>query len=471
MKESVKPNVLFILADEWRAQATGYAGDPNLKTPNLDKLASESVNVSHAVSGLPVCCPYRASLMTGLYPLGHGVVVNDMELDPSLPNLGTAFSSAGYDTAYIGKWHIYGSPEGKWERRTVPVPETHLLGFKSWRGFECNHDYWDATYFEDGGTEPKTWEGYEAFAQTDQAIDYIQSRKNDDKPWLMMLSWGPPHFPLHTAPDEYKKRFEEKDIVLRDNVPEDKKEMAKEELRGYYAHIEALDDAMGQLLEAVDSIDPENTIVIFTSDHGDMSQSHGLPHKLYPFEESIGVPFLCRWPKGLGDRGREVPLPIDAPDLMPTLLGLCELDQPKGMQGKDFSSILRGEKNVGEDECALLNAPIAYSWLKRLGFSAYRGVRTTNHTYVRSEDGRGLLYDLERDPFQMKNLYGLEDSKALQEKLEALLQKKLLEVDDRFESGEKLIEDYGVGHYNEVKSQPMSPDHPNYWHWPKAETT
>jgi len=469
MSTNQKPNVLFILADEWRAQATGYSGDPNLKTPHLDQLAKESLNVSHAVSGLPVCCPYRASLMTGRYPIGHGVVVNDMELDPSLPNLGMSFSEGGYDTAYIGKWHIYGSPDGKYTRRTQPVPPTHLLGFKSWRGFECNHDYWDASYFEDGGTEAKTWEGYEPFAQTDQAIDYIKNRKTESEPYFMILSWGPPHFPLHTAPDEYRKRFENREIILRENVPESKREQATEELRGYYAHIEALDDALGLLLEAVDAHDPENTMVVFTADHGDMSQSHGLPHKLYPFEESIGVPFLCRWPLGWGRDGRELALPLDAPDLMPTLQGLCGLPQTEGVQGRDYSSVLRGDEPVEADACAILNAPIAYAWLNRMGFSAYRGVRTARHTYVRLEDGRGLLYDLVKDPYQLENLFGLDSHAELQTKMETLLLKRLDEIDDPFESGKVLTEKYGVGHYDEVSSKPMEPDHPHFWAWPSPQ--
>ena len=463
MSHNKQPNILYIFADEWRAHDTGYAGDPNVKTPNLDKLASQSLNLSHAVSGLPVCCPYRASLMTGRYPIGHGVVVNDMELDPELPNLGTSFSEGGYDTAYIGKWHIYGSPDGKFGRRKSPVPSSHLLGFQSWRGFECNHDYWESTYYEDGSTEPKRWEGYDAFAQTNQAMDFIESKGEEDAPWLLMLSWGPPHFPLHTAPEEYRQRFEGKEIILRENVPEEHQEDAKEELRGNYAHIEALDDALGRLLETLDKKGADNTIVIFTSDHGDMFRSHGLKTKLYPFEESIRVPFLCRWPAGFGEKGRDVPLPIDAPDVMPTLLGLCDLPQPDGLQGKDYSKVFKGEQEVGPKDCAILNAPIPFTWLKHFGFSAYRGVRTQTHSYVRLEDGRGLLYDLENDPYQLDNLYDSSENDALQGELESLLQKRLSEIGDDFEPSEVLVERLGVGHYNEVKAKRNLKSN---WTWP-----
>ena len=112
-----QPNVLFVMADEWRAQATGYSGDTNTTTAALNKLAAESANFVNAVSGCPVCCPARASIMTGQYPLRNGVFINDVELKPNAPTLGEVFAKAGYRTGYIGKWHLYGSPDGKYGRR------------------------------------------------------------------------------------------------------------------------------------------------------------------------------------------------------------------------------------------------------------------------------------------------------------------------------------------------------------------
>src|SRR6266542_544737 len=114
--QRTRPNVLFILADEWRAQATAYNGDTNVRAPALDRLERESVNFANAISGNPVCCPFRASLMTGQYPLRNGVFINDVELKPNGVTLGEAFSRAGYHTGFIGKWHLYGSPDGKYGR-------------------------------------------------------------------------------------------------------------------------------------------------------------------------------------------------------------------------------------------------------------------------------------------------------------------------------------------------------------------
>jgi arylsulfatase A-like enzyme len=124
-----RPNVLFVLVDEWRAQATRYNGDANVETPALDRFAAESVSFDAAVSGTPVCCPYRASLITGQYPLTNGVFVNDVELKPNGVTMGEAFAKAGYRTGWIGKWHLYGSPDGTYGRRLAYIPPYKGLGF------------------------------------------------------------------------------------------------------------------------------------------------------------------------------------------------------------------------------------------------------------------------------------------------------------------------------------------------------
>ncbi len=301
------PNIVFIFADEWRAQATGYAGDPNCHTPNLDAFAGEALNFSQATSGCSVCCPYRASLLTGQYPLTHGVFINDVELNPNVYSIARAFNDGGYRTAYVGKWHVYGSPDGDFGRREAYVPRDYQLGFDYWKGFECNHDYNESTYFFNDDPTEREWEGYDAFAQSWDAAAYIQDHAGDDEPFLLMLSWGPPHFPLHTAPEEYRAAYENREIVLRPNVPEALREQAQEELRGYYAHIAALDDAFAIVRDAIDQAGiAGNTIFIFAADHGDMRQSQGLDTKLFPWDESVCVPFLLRWPQLAETQGQEI---------------------------------------------------------------------------------------------------------------------------------------------------------------------
>ena len=223
--------MILVFGDQWRGQAMGYAGDPNVHTPNIDRLAGESINFTHAVSGCPVCSPARASLLTGQYPLTHGVFVNDVCLSGRAVSMAQAFGGAGYDTAYIGKWHIDG------HGRSNYIPLQRRQGFGDhWQVLECTHDYNQSHYYAGGSDERLIWEGYDAFAQTAQAQDYIRGRGDAEQPFLLVLSWGPPHAPYDTAPREYVEPYRAGDIELRPNVPESHAARAREWLAGYYAH-------------------------------------------------------------------------------------------------------------------------------------------------------------------------------------------------------------------------------------------
>jgi len=450
---SKRPNVVFVFGDEWRMQATGYAGDANCETPVLDRLAAQSVNITHAVAGSPVCSPYRASLLSGQYPLTHGVYINDVELDPNCISIAREFKAGGYDTAYIGKWHVHGSPDGQYGRRSTFVPREHQLGFDTWKGFECTHDYNNSHYFLNNDPTRRTWDGYDAFAQSRDAAATIQGRADGDDPFLLMLSWGPPHFPLDSAPAEYRERYRNREIELRPNVPESMRAQAAEDLRGYYAHIAALDDCLKIVLDAIDAAGlAEDTIVVVTSDHGDMRGSQGLQTKLFPWDESIRVPFLLRWP-ALSTGGCELPLPLDAPDVMPTLLGLCDLPIPPSVEGRDFSPLLRGEQTPTGDEAALLVMPAAFHELRLNGMKPYRGLRTVRYTYARNLDGPWLLYDNQADPYQMRNLIGSTVHAKLQAELEATLQARLDALGDEFLDGRTYLERDGLDHYYEANDR------------------
>ncbi|MDE3166848.1 MAG: sulfatase-like hydrolase/transferase, partial [Acidobacteriota bacterium] len=263
-----RPNVLLVLADEWRAQAMGYAGDANAQTPVLDRLASESVNFTEAVSGCPVCCPYRASLMTGQYPLTNGVYINDVPLAPKGRTLGESFAAAGYRTGYIGKWHLFGSPDGHYGRRLDYIPPGKRFGFDYWKACECTHDYNHSLYYAGDDPTPRYWPGYDALAQTEDACGFIGKRA--EQPYFLTISFGPPHFPYKTAPEPFRSAYASRGLELRPNVPAGARDKALEALRGYYAHMAALDSCAGKLLAAVERSGAEDTIVIFTSDHGDM---------------------------------------------------------------------------------------------------------------------------------------------------------------------------------------------------------
>ena len=427
-----RPNLVFVFADQWRAQATGYAGNKDVKTPNLDMLARESINFSNAVSGCPVCSPYRASLMTGQYWLTHGIFYNDKPLNPDAVTIGKVYCRAGYETGYVGKWHIDG------HGRSDFIPKERRQGFEFWRVCECTHEYNHSLYY--GETpEKRYWPGYDAIAQTREAQKYI--RDHAKSPFVLFMSWGPPHAPYQTAPEKYRRMFADKSkIFLRPNVPESLKEKARQDLAGYYAHIAALDDCIGDVLNTLKECDiEENTIFVFTADHGDMLYSQGQTKKQKPWEESVRIPFLLRYPAVHGKSGKTVDMPINTPDIMPTLLGLSDIAIPESVQGKDFSGVIKGTQPPDND-AALIMCPVPFhQWSYKQGGREYRGVRTPRYTYVRDLKGPWLLYDNKSDPYQLKNLCNEPDYAQIQHKLDRILSRKLRETNDQFLPGPKYM--------------------------------
>ncbi len=433
-----KPNVVFVFGDQWRQQATGYAGDPNVATPHLDALARESINFTQAVSGCPVCSPYRASLLTGQRPLTHGVFVNDVYLQPRSTSIAEAFSSAGYDTAYIGKWHVDG------HGRSNYIPPERRLGFDYWKVLECTHAYNHSPYYAGDSDEQRIWNGYDAAEQTRDARNYIANR-NPDKPFLLMVSWGPPHNPYETAPEAFRNLYDPKTLTLRPNVPTELDAQAREWLAGYYAHCSALDACVGELLASLreQGIEQE-TVFVFTSDHGDMLGSQGEVRKQRPWDEAIRVPFLLRYPGLPAWRPRETEALIDAPDIMPTLLGLCGVPIPETVEGTDFSAHIRSGEPPADAAALILCAHPFGEWTTtRHGGREYRGLRTRRYTYVRDLNGPWLLYDNAADPYQMQNLVHDASSAKLRETLDEKLRRKLEESHDQFLPGPEYIRKWG----------------------------
>jgi arylsulfatase A-like enzyme len=431
------PNILFVIADQWRFEAFGYAGNPDVKTPNLDLLQREGIQFVNAVSGMPVCCPTRASILTGQRPLTHGVFLNDVPLNPEAVTIGKVLRTAGYDTAYIGKWHVDG------HGRSNFIPRERRQGFDYWKVLECTHDYNHSAYYADD-PEKLYWEGYDAIAQTRDAQQYLRDHAQSQKPFFLMLAWGPPHDPYFTAPEKYRVLYDPEKLTLRPNVPEAGRANARKTLAGYYAHCTALDDCLGQLRRTLqDAGLAENTLLVFTADHGDMLGSQGAYKKQRPYDEAIRVPLLLHWPKGLGVKARQLDAVINSEDLMPTLLGFCGAAIPKTVEGLDYSGCLRGGKNPGDGATMILCASPFGEWVRRNGGREYRGVRTTRYTYVRDLSGPWLLYDNRTDPYQTNNLANLPKYSRLQGKLDATLARKLKERHDDFLPGEIYIKQWG----------------------------
>lgn len=430
-----RPNIVFILADQWREQAFGYTGDPNARTPHIDRLATQGLVLTNAISTCPVCAPYRASLHTGQYPLTHGVFINDVPLKQDAVSLGQAFRQAGYRTALIGKWHV----DGHGRLSFIP-PERHQ-GFEFWRACECTHEYNHSLYY--GDTDEKHyWKGYDAIAQTTEAEAYIQNHRKE--PFLLVLCWGPPHDPYPTAPERFQRMFKPENIRLRPNVPADSRDTTRRELAGYYAHCAALDECVGRISDTLERYGlSDNTILIFTSDHGNMLHSHGEWDKQRPYDESIRVPFVMRWPSGLGNGQHTLTAPLGTPDIMPTLLGLCGIPKPATVEGDDLSAWIRGAQ-PDEDRAVLIECPSPFgNWTRATGGREYRGLRTKHNTYVRSLNGPWLLFDNQADPYQQHNLIGDARYTALQAQLDTRLTKELKRRGDEFRPGEDYLKKWG----------------------------
>lgn len=414
---------MFVFADQLRAQSVGCYGEPQVRTPHLDRLASEGVRLTHAIAPYPVCSPYRASLLTGNHVFRNGEYLNDVRLPEHNLCAGTIYAEAGYHTGYIGKWHLDGQ-----NRLGFTPPGWRRRGFDYWAVCNCSHDYFGAFYYTDSPT-PITIEGWEPDHQTDLAIGYL--REHQDDPFCLFVSYGPPHNPF-IAPERWMAEYEVGAIGLRANVEGD----PRSDIAGYYAATSSLDECVGRILASLDELGlSESTLVVFTSDHGDMLGSQGHERKQRPWDESILVPFIARGP-GL-PRGRVSDVLFSVVDVLPTVLTLTGVDNPAGMDGRDLSFALRGEEGA-EPQSAYIMDVCAAGEALRYGIPEWRGVRTKRYTYARTRDEGWLLYDNLEDPYQLRNLVADGDYRQLRRDLE----------EETFRHQERLADEFAPGsHY------------------------
>ncbi len=408
--EKRPPNVLFVLPDEWRAQALGCMGNRDVRTPHLDQLASEGTLFRHTFANAPVCCPARANILTGTYNNRNGMVVNDLRLRESEITLADLFSRAGYQTGYVGKWHLDGGPRLP---GYVP-PGRRRHGFQSWAANECNHNYFYNWYFRDENV-PIITEKYEPEGWTDRAIEFLYEFQ--DKPFFLMVGFGAPHDP-YLAPEKYMKLYDPEKLTMELNWREGTPDGGRKDIAGYYAAITAIDDQMGRILHTLRELDLENnTIVLFSSDHGNMLGSQGMVLKRKPWEESIRVPGIIRHP-GMIPSGRKTDALFSHVDFAPTLLSLCGLPIPVDMQGTDLSRVVLGQTEQGPASAYFqIFGPAHATGVDH----AWRGVRTERYMYARRKTAPWVLYDLEKDPHEMNNLVNDESARSLMQHLDQQL--------------------------------------------------
>lgn len=477
------PNILLILPDQMRATAMGCAGNSEIRTPFIDQLARQGILFRRTYANVPVCCPARATLLTGTYAHTNGMIANDLRLRESQVTIAELLQAAGYRTGFVGKWHLDG---GIRDPGFIP-PGERRQGFEFWAAYECHHRHFAPTYFKDT-PEVIQINKFEPEASCDFAIEFLKTQPAQ-KPFFLTVQMGPPHDP-YGAPEEYMRLYDPEKITPPANWQPDSEQTrnpallrqrwlpergavpsgGKEEIAAYYAAITALDDQVGRLLKALkESGQEDNTIVLFTSDHGDMLGSHGMRRKRKPHDESARVPGIVRWP-GKVPAGKVVDTLFSHVDMAPTLLALAGQPVPKAMQGSDLSKVARGLTTQGPDAVLLqIFVPFQGDAIPE----GWRGIITANHTYARYETKPWVLFDHINDPPEMNNLVGLKEHESIEKNLDAQLTKLMAAHGDSWSHNSKeLVEGGGLFRYPQafysipeylsfLKSQPPPPQGKN----------
>lgn len=442
-------NLIYIFADQLRYRSLGYNGDEHARTPNIDDFSKESLILDNAVSGHPVCAPYRASLLTGKYTTSTCMVINEIRINPCHETFANVLDANGYETCYIGKWHLYANKLGDHynpQNSYIP-PGENRLGFNDFfAGYNFHHEYYaPKAYYHLNSDEKILVDSYEPDAQTDMAINQLKRLARGEKPFALFLSFGTPHDPWNpeNVPKEYYDLFKDVQFPFPPNYRphNDKyadmwarfKPFERINLSGwmqvYYAMVANLDWNIGRLLDAIREEGlGEDTIVVFTSDHGEMFGAQGRRAKNIFYDEAVRVPFLIRWGENI--KHDKCDICFNTVDIMPTLLSFMNLPIPADVEGEDMSQKILHDEKADDGSLMMGTGPTAvygngYEW---------RAFRTRKYTYaVYKCDGKELLYDNQKDPYQMDNLVGKPEHATILQDLKRRMWEKMEKIGDTFE--------------------------------------
>jgi len=426
------PNLVFVFPDQMRGQALGFMKEDPVVTPNLDRFAAESLVLTNAVSNYPVCSPYRAMLMTGKYPHANGVLSNcnsgsapfDCELRRQDRCWSDVLNDRDYSLGYIGKWHLdapykpYVKCENNRERfawnEWCPPDRRH--GFDFWYAYGTYDYHFTPMYWRTDSTRntPVKVNQWGPEHEADMAIEYLRNTdgqyRDADKPFALVVAMNPPHTPYHLVPQKYLDEYKGKtyrDLINRPNVNLEGDtaggKLARKHIKNYFAMITGVDDQFGRILSTLREEGLErDTIVVFTSDHGNCLGCHEHPTKNVHYEESMRVPFLIRWPSKI--RPRRDRLLLSSPDIYPTLLDLMGFasDLPEGVQGISHAPLFLRGKGPRPTSQLYMWAPVGQpAWGRR-------GLRTDRYTFVitkaRAAPVKVVLHDNQADPYQLSNV-------------------------------------------------------------------
>lgn len=420
---SQQPNVIVFFTDQQRWDSTGLHGNPLDLTPNLDRIARAGTHVAYSFTNQPVCGPARSSMQTGQYATSTGAYRNGIPLDPALPNLATCFREAGYRTGYIGKWHL---------AQSEPVLPDERGGYQDWLAanvLEFASGPYDTHFFDENGSAVEL-PGYRVDAQTDAAIRYIDAHKHE--PFFLFCSYLEPHHDNrvddYPAPVGYRERYESRwtppDLLALGGT-------SQQHLPGYWGMVKRLDEAFGRLMDALISLDlVDNTIVLFTSDHGSHFKTRNGEYKRSCHDSSVRVPTVLTGPGFAG--GGQVQHVVSLVDLPPTLLDAAGVGVPEAMQGRSIMPLIRRAPDIkwpGEVFVQISESEVG------------RAIRTHRWKYhVRAKDAdpwadpgsdnyqERSLYDLRVDPYELNNLIGLSSHRELCDHLKERLIRRMVEA-------------------------------------------
>lgn len=450
-----KPNLVFIMADQWRGDALGCVGKEPVMTPNLDALARKGVHFTNAVSSYPVSSPARGMLMTGMYPHKNKVVGNcnsantpyGVELSQDARCWSDILKANGYRTGYIGKWHL--------DAPRPPYVNTYnnkgKIAWNEWCPKERRHgfDHWVAYGTYDNHLKPMYWDTeaprdsfyyvhqwgpeYEA----NQAIEFLQKHPNGSEPFALVVSMNPPHTGYELVPEKYKEKYQHLDTeslcAHRPDIPAKGTPMGdyfRDNIRNYYACMTGVDEQVGRIVKELKRLNLfDNTLVVFTSDHGICMGAHGQAGKDIFYEESMSIPLIISWPDKVKPRTDTCTMVAFA-DLYPTLLTAMGLGNhiPAEVQTFDWSdALLKGKEYP--------HAVQPYYYIQASDPSTgYRGLRTPSHTFVIHATSGKMdevwLFDRTSDPYQMNNQ--AQQHPQLVKRLMRQLKKWLKKTEDPF---------------------------------------
>ena len=432
-----KPNLLVVFADQWRNTARGLH-NPQIATPNMDRFAEEAFSTDQAVSGCPLCSPYRSELLTGRRAVHTGVFGNcmtgyDMCLSPEELCISQVLKESGYRTGYIGKWHL-DSPELNsgsqplsgaegWDAYTPPGKKRH--GFEYWHAYNAWNDHLHMHYWEEDSEKIFT-NLWSPVHETDKALEFMESRKKE--PFALFLSWNPPHPPFEKIPEKYYDLYRDLEPDYSPNVEGDRfdnqtgepgvksRKELDEAIRCYYAAVTGLDEQFGRIITWLKENELyDQTIVLLTADHGEHLGAHGYVGKHTWYEESINVPFMLSYPEKIPVGRNDISM--ETVDIFPTLLGLMDITIPPSVEGRCLADWLICGKRP-ENEAVYSSAYISrdnfLEAYREKGLdpkrSGWRCIRTPEYKYT-IEKGylpedvpRYLLFNRKADPYEINPL-------------------------------------------------------------------